>query len=232
MSLSYADGQKFVRQVRPILERKDADPLVRCLNRHWSGNRLRHLLSCGHRDAAKVALLCLSLTGTMEDNAAVARLLHDDDAYTASLAEHALWSIWFHAGDERANAMLRRAVLLMSENQLDRAIALSTAIANRPPRFAEAYNQIALACFLKGDYIRGIVNCKKTLRLNPYHFGAMAGLGHCYAATAQLTKALEAYHDALQINPRMQGIRQTIQQARRCVRQQRSSSPPRSSLAM
>jgi len=35
----------------------------------------------------------------------------------------------------------------------------------------------------------------------PCHFGAWAGLGHCYAHEGRLAEAVEAYERALEINP-------------------------------
>ena len=95
MMVSYTHGREFVRQVRPFLERCDAEALARYLRRDWPNERLCSLLGCGHDDAVNVAVVCLSLMGTMADTHAVAALLQDGDAETARLAEHALWSIWF-----------------------------------------------------------------------------------------------------------------------------------------
>ena len=48
----------------------------------------------------------------------------------------------------------------------------------------------------------------------PCHFGAWAGLGHCYAHEGQLVDAVEAYERALEINPHLDGIRQAVAELR------------------
>ena len=99
MSVSYSHGREFVAQVRPFLEARDFDGLVRHLHAYWSGRMLRGLLHCGHEDAAKVALVCIALTGSASDLPEVAPLLASDDLALASVAEHTMWVLWFRSGD-------------------------------------------------------------------------------------------------------------------------------------
>ncbi len=214
MSLSYSHGREFVEQVRPFLEKQDPHGLVRFLSTYWSRHQVRGLLGCGHTDAMKAAAACLALTGTSEDNAALAPLLHSEDPTLVAIAEHALWSIWFQSGDEVADGRLQRAVRLIGENDFDGAIECLDCLLVRCPDFAEAYNQRAITYFLKEDYRASLADCRRTLRLNPFHFGAMAGIGHCYASLGQLQMALEAYRRALQMHPRLEGVHQSIQQIR------------------
>jgi tetratricopeptide (TPR) repeat protein len=150
-------------------------------------------------------------------------MLHDEDAETAGLAEHALWSIWFRAGTPQANLCLTRAIRLISEGHLDRGIRLLDAIIEEHPDFAEAYNQRAIAKFLQGEYEQVVADCEETLRLNPHHFGASAGLGHSYAARGLLDLALGAYRRTLGIHPRLEGIRQSMQQIRKCMARARAA---------
>jgi tetratricopeptide (TPR) repeat protein len=219
MSVSYTHGREFVAQVRPFLEARDVEGLLRHLHAYWPGDRLRGLLHCHHDEAAKVALACLSLVGSNADLGTVAPLLGSDDCTTVGLAEYTMWALWFRAGDTWANRRMMHAVRLISENKLDRAIGCLTRILSHRPGFAEAYNQRAIAHFLKEDYSASIADCLQALKLNPYHFGAAAGLGHCYAAQGQLELAVERYQSALQIHPRLEGIRQSITEIREVLGQ-------------
>jgi tetratricopeptide (TPR) repeat protein len=215
MSVSYSHGREFVSQVRPFFEARDAEALVRHLQMYWPHEQLRELCSCGHTDAAKVAATCLALTGTMEDNPVLAALLRTEDSTTVALAEHAMWSIWFRPSDARAGALMDEAVRLISQNELDTALSFLNELIRQKTNFAEAYNQRAIVYFLKESYHESLVDCFRTLRLNPFHFGALAGVGHCQASLGCLDLALEAYHRALQIHPHMDGIRQSIREIRR-----------------
>lgn len=213
MSLTYAHGREFVAQVRPILERGDADGFRQFLWKTWPAERLREVLTCGHDDAVRIALAGLGFTGTMQDCPHIAGLLHDDDGQTAELAEHALWSIWFRAGGEM-DERLAIAVRQISTGELDAALATITAVIGLRPDYAEAYHQLGLLYFLRGDYQRTILNCRSALLLNPWHFAAMSSLGHAYAAAGDLGMAYTAYQRALQLHPRLQGVRQALRQIR------------------
>lgn len=213
MSLTYSHGREFVEDVRPMMERGDVSAFLKYLSRFWPGGRLRELLSCGHEHAVYAALWALNFVGTMEDCPAVAALLHDDDGLTADLAEHVMWATWFRAGgnlDER----LALAVRLISQGDLTGAVNQITEVLGVRPDYAEAYHQLSLIFFLRGDYRQAILNCRATLLLNPWHFGAMATLGHCHAAAGHLDLAYTAYQRALQLHPRLQGVRQAMHQIR------------------
>ena len=42
----------------------------------------------------------------------------------------------------------------------------------KAPRFAEAYNQRTIVYFRIGELAKAVADCEKTLRMNPFHFGA------------------------------------------------------------
>ncbi len=48
------------------------------------------------------------------------------------------------------------------------------------------------------------------LKLNPHHFGALAGLGQCYLQQRKNKAALKAFRAAMRINPNLDGVAETI----------------------
>lgn len=212
---TYSAEREFVELLRPILETGDFELLVRHIQRRWPSAKLRDMLFCGYDDASKVALFCLSLTGTMDDCPAVACLLRHDDEFIRKLAENTLWSIWFRAGGDAANGKLRRAVHLAGEDRLDEARVLLDDLIHKHPAFAEAYNQRAIVQFLLGHYGPARRDLLATLRRNPMHFAAMAGLGHCYAAVGKWQKALSWYERAVGVHPGAEGVQQAISELNR-----------------
>ena len=76
-----------------------------------------------------------------------------------------------------------------------------------------------------------MADCRRTLRLNGHHFGALAGLAHSYASLGQLDRALNAYHHALRVHPRLEGIRQSISQIRAYLRRHRVPGGSTSSIS-
>lgn len=218
-------GSLFVRQVLPFLTDVDVESLHKLLKRDWPNRQLCALLDTEGSAVRKVVLVCLTLTGTMDEVPAVSEQLRNDDPDVAGFAEHALWSIWFRAAGDPAETALNQAVRLLGENRLDEAQTRLVALTRQYPFFAEAYNQLAIANFLKGDYAATIDHCEKALALNEWHFGAMAGLGHSYAALGQLHQALSAYTKAMQCHPRLEGIRHTSLIIRRNLKRVDSNVP-------
>jgi tetratricopeptide (TPR) repeat protein len=226
MNLTHSHGREFVRQALPLLARMDTPRLLEHLHQNWPNSALRDLLACGEEDARKVAVVCLALTGSSEDLPSIAAVLHDDDPTTAGFAEHAMWSIWFREAGPAAENLLARAVEWIGRNQLDEAIGELASIVHRYPDLAEAHNQLGIAHFLKGEYAAAIDDCRRVLELNPYHFGALAGLGHCHAARGELREAYDAYRRALRLHPRLEGIRQTLMQVRKALREVKPPGAP------
>ena len=58
------------------------------------------------------------------------------------------------------------------------------------PWFAEAWNQRAIALYGLGRYLQSIDDCRQALEINPYHFGAAAGMGQCHLHRGDMDQAL------------------------------------------
>jgi cytochrome c-type biogenesis protein CcmH/NrfG len=50
-------------------------------------------------------------------------------------------------------------------------------------------------------YLESIADCNKVLELNPYHFGALSGMGMNYMGIDDLDAALDAFRRTLAIMP-------------------------------
>jgi tetratricopeptide (TPR) repeat protein len=144
----------------------------------------------------------------------LAGLLHHPDPRVVDAAEHALWRLWFASGPAAVRSDLYRAMLHLQAERWPDALADLDAVVAVEPGYAEAWNQRAIAHYFAGDFCRSIADCRRALALNPNHFGALAGMGHCFAQLGRFDDALDCYHGALQIHPRMEGIRQTIREIR------------------
>ena len=78
------------------------------------------------------------------------------------------------------------------------------------PNFAEAHNQRAILFFRRGEFARSVSDCQQALRLNPYLFGAAAGMGQCYLKLKKPRAALRAFRQALEINPSLDHLRDAV----------------------
>ena len=208
----------FIEAVQPLLERQDLPGLMSLLKTRWTGDQLRGLLNGNHTDAKKVALLALGLVGHGCCLPELAQQLKDPDPMVNEMAEHALWSIWFRLGTPQANHELGRGAQALGRRDFEHAITHFTRAIEDSPKFAEAYNQRAIAHYLQEHWEPSIEDCKVAIELMPFHFGALAGMGHCHAHLGQLRRAIKCYEKALAVNPHLSCIKQAICELKRRVR--------------
>lgn len=194
-----AEGGKALQKALSAFKKRVAE-------RYNEGTLLRVLDSTDPR-TRRAALLALGLLGSMEINAALAARLHDDDPDVCRAAADALWSLWFRADTPAHNDELQRLSRLRDR---EKALAGLDALVQKAPNFAEAYNQRAIVAFRLKQFERSIADCEKVMQLNPYHFGAQAGLAQGLLQLRRHKAALKAFRHALRINPNMDGIADTI----------------------
>ena len=166
-----------------------------------------------HADDVRVrraAVLALGVGGTYGCNATVARRLRDKDPAVRSMAVNAMWAIWSRADTLENNAELEAVQTLVERRQIDEAIRRTGRLIARAPGFAEAYNQRAIAFFMAGKLAESAADCRRVLELNPYHFGALGGLGQCQLGLRQRAEAIRTFRRALELQPYSDGLRETV----------------------
>jgi tetratricopeptide (TPR) repeat protein len=173
----------------------------------YTEGTLQRLLSSDEVKGRRAATLALGFIGTMDANPSVAAALHDSDSLVQMFAADALWELWFRGGSPEQNRKLRQA---SRESDPIRARAELDELIQQAPTFAEAYNQRAIWFFKRSEFARAVEDCEKTLQLNPYHFGAAAGLGQCLVKLGKSRAALRAFRTALEINPALEHLHDTI----------------------
>jgi tetratricopeptide (TPR) repeat protein len=175
--------------------------------RWYTEGTLQRLLTSPDAETRRAAVLALGLVGTMESNGPLARVLHDEDQPAARMAGDALWQLWFRGGTDEQNSELQRTLHLPDFLEI---LAGLDDLAREAPRFAEVFNQRAILHFRRGDFPRSIADCERALELNPYHFGAQAGMGQCFMKLRKPRAALRAFRQALQTNPTLTHLTETI----------------------
>jgi tetratricopeptide (TPR) repeat protein len=196
------DPEKEKRKRKTDLEKFKAS-----VEERYSEGTLLRLLSSPHNITRRAAVLALGLVGTMESNPALAVRLHDEDADLARMAADAMWSIWFRGDSPENVEELHRLVRLRDR---EKALSCLDHLVKRAPEFAEAFNQRAVVLFRLKQFERSIADCERTLQLNPFHFGAQAGMGQGLLQLRKHRAALKAFRNALRTNPQLEGIAETI----------------------
>ena len=178
------------------------------------------------RQAARVAALSIIVLGLWAASPLLAsqndprldklfaELKSIDNRHTAENVTAEIWSIWRYTGDPAVVWMMNESQRYMTVGELDSALGGYAMIINAAPDFAEGWHKRATVYFLMGNYPASIMDIKKTVTLEPRHFGAFAGLGLIYLRLGQERAALKALERALEINPHLFGTRQKVDELR------------------
>ena len=122
-----------------------------------------------------------------------------DDEADALVAR--IWEVWVRSGRADVDRIMEEGIGYLSIRQLGPAHdRFSEAIA-AAPNFAEAWNKRATVLFLMREHEQSLSDIEKVLALEPRHFGALAGRGMIHAHAGRWKEALDAYYQALAVNP-------------------------------
>lgn len=204
------DSELFVKLLKPLLEKHDLQALVLTVRAHWELDQVVSILSGPSQDARKVALLTLSCIGDKSCILPLMKQLKDQDEVVYGMAEHALWSVFFRSGTCSANHEVCRGTKLLDAGRFDDAEKHFTRAIEIDSTFAEAFNQRAVAHYLRDNYKASIDDCDEAIERMPCHFGAWSGKGHALLQLGQLHDAADCYRKAVEIHPHLDCVRETL----------------------
>jgi len=150
------------------------------------------------------------------------RLKTVTDPTQARLLTQAIWETWTASGDKALDELMARGLGQMQMRDLDGAIATFTALIEKAPDFAEAWNKRATVYWMRGDHDASVADIQKTVALEPRHFGAWSGLGMIFEEREQYEAAARAYEECLKHNPHSQGLRAHIEDLKRKAARQKT----------
>lgn len=129
----------------------------------------------------------------------------------------AIERVQLRSGSDTADLLMSRAMTAIQAGKSEVAVDLLTAIVKIDPDFTEAWNKRATLYFLKNDYAHSVADIAETLKREPRHFGAWAGLGMILRETGDKKRAYEAFKKALAVNPYMDTIKKAVDDLREAV---------------
>jgi len=166
----------------------------------------------------------LGAIGTMPDADRLVAALRDTDAQVRLYASVSMWQIWSRSGDKATDLLYQRGIEQMEAGDLPEAVTTFTAIIQKKPAFAEAWNKRATLFYMMGLMDLSLKDCEEVIRRNRNHFGALSGYGQIYLSKGDLGRAATYFERALAINPNLPGAAATLLQLRaRLESQQRKS---------
>src|SRR5262249_18035167 len=132
-----------------------------------------------------------------------------DDAAAARI-ESQIWARWSDSGSPTVNILVERAAAAEGQGNPELAERFLDQASDLAPTFAEPWNRRANIAYRAHDYSGAIAAIQETLKREPRHFGALAGLGLIYEELNQPRAALDAFRAALAIHPHYEVARQGV----------------------
>ncbi|HSD43863.1 MAG TPA: hypothetical protein VLD36_18590 [Burkholderiales bacterium] len=130
----------------------------------------------------------------------------------ASQVEDLIWNVWMAHDDPDAEDALSRATQAIAARELDEAEAILDALVELHPDYAEAWNKRATLYFLLRRDRESVADIRRTLELEPRHFGAICGFGQICLRHNDRAAALFAFDAALRVNPHLGSIRAAVKE--------------------
>jgi tetratricopeptide (TPR) repeat protein len=127
--------------------------------------------------------------------------LKNTDPIVRARATNQLWRIWFWQKGQMGIEQIELAEQLFSQGDFTAAETVLTELIDFLPDFAEAWNRRAVLYFINKKYPQSIADCNEVIKLNPWHFGALHGLGLSHMTLGNYRSAITAFNAAMSIQP-------------------------------
>ncbi len=124
---------------------------------------------------------------------------------------------WSKSGSPAMDLLLRRGRRALAEKDFAAALDHLGALVDHAPEFAEGYNARGAAYFALKLHGPAIEDIRRTLELNPRHYGALVGLGIIMEELKFHGRALEAFRAANRLNPHRGDVIEAISRLERKV---------------
>lgn len=193
-----------------FLADRDQAAFVHRVAERYHTATLERLVLHNTRWVRRGAVLALGAIGDFSSNTILGHALIDPDRGVRILAETAIRAVWCRDGSWNQQQDLARVIGLNAAEKHDAARSAATRLIEENGQLAESWNQRAIANFAIERYLESIADCRRTMELNPFHFGASAGLGQCHMQLGDHQAALDTFRHTLKINPSMEGVRANV----------------------
>jgi tetratricopeptide (TPR) repeat protein len=132
------------------------------------------------------------------------------DEESAKHVEARIWAIWLHTPSDTAALLMTRAKAAMDAQQMEVALKLLDAVIKLRPDYVEAWNRRATVYYVQNDYQHSLEDIEQVLVREPRHFGALAGLGMIMQDLGDDRRALDAFRQALAVNPHLDKVPELV----------------------
>ena len=133
------------------------------------------------------------------------------DLEEARVISDQIWFNWYQHDDDEVTRLMELGETSLRRGQLNEAVQIYSRVIELDQQFAEGWNRRATTYYMMGRYVESTADVVATLALEPRHFGALSGQGMIYMRLDNSEKAIEYMEKALEVNPHMLGVQETIE---------------------
>lgn len=209
----------LLRFYQRYLHDSDTARFIASVASRYTVSALHRLLQEGDVYRRRAAALALGLIGDYRSNEVLGPLLRDKDRKLRLVVDDALRSIWSRDGSMEQRHELERIVRMNECGEHAIAVERASRLIEEADGFAEAYHQRSLALFNLAKIEQAIDDCRQVLQLNPYHYAAMIGLGHCHLETNDLRESLYWFRQALETYPDLEPVRVQVHRLEQAIQE-------------
>ncbi|WP_177176631.1 tetratricopeptide repeat protein [Faunimonas pinastri] len=116
------------------------------------------------------------------------------------------------SGSDTVDLLADRAKQAILSGDYPLALDLLDQVVTLKPDYAEGWSKRATAHLLAEDYDEALADIHHALKLQPRHFGALAGLGFIYRGMGDQPHAMEAFGKALDLDPQLDSARRAVEE--------------------
>jgi tetratricopeptide (TPR) repeat protein len=117
---------------------------------------------------------------------------------------------WNESGSASIDLMMQWSQQAMAAQKFDIALDFLDQVTTLAPSYAEGWNRRATVHFMMHNFRKSMSDIDRTLRLEPRHFGALAGMAQIMTATGNKQLALEAWQRVLTLYPMMRNAQDQV----------------------
>ncbi len=129
------------------------------------------------------------------------KLAEAADEQTAFAVEHEIWILWTHTGNPDIDELMGEAMRRRGNYDFRGALEVLDRLVETAPDYPEAWNQRATVYFHLGEFENSLMDVAEALRLEPRHFGALAGRGVIRLQQGRPALAYQNILAAMEIHP-------------------------------
>jgi tetratricopeptide (TPR) repeat protein len=132
------------------------------------------------------------------------------DRATAKRAENGILALWLESGSDTIDLLMAWSLKALDDKDYPRALDFLDRVVTMKPDYVEGWNKRATAYFLTEDYGQAVADLQRALIIEPRHFGALSGLGTILHEIGEDTKAIDAFNQALALDPYLEGVKKAL----------------------